>query len=466
MKGRTTVFAIALIIVALLVSFPSVKQGALWWDEAVYLGLADNLYEHQTYDVNAKIHENFRAPLFPLLIASFYALFGHQNIVPYLINPMMTVAIALAIFFTGKRMYDETTGFLASILVITNGQYIFWSSKILSEPLAILLATFVLFGAYKAIGEKNRIYYLLLFPALALAFLTRYPLAALGIAVAFYGLILRRGKILSELKTREFLAGTAGFVAILLPWILFNYRLFGNPIGGALKNLTIVQSFHHSPWIFVTEFFPNLQFLGILAIVGILTGFYRWEKRAILMNCFIIISFAIFMFVLGQKEFRYVIITLPAMAFLASDLLMQADRKLELRGVLAVFAAALIVSLGVHGPYEKAYHDKDLGISLRSAAEYLDGRVNEGESVMTQNYPLFSYLSNAYVVYFPADVWGVNEFIERFNITYVVVDSLNYYPSWSPEYFEKDPRFLREAAFADEISNATVYHYLGQKQDL
>ena len=77
MKHKLTannVFLILLLInIGFMVYFYNVNQG-YWWDEAVYLGLAQNLNEGRGYWINVEGQEAFRPPLLPYLTAGLFSM--------------------------------------------------------------------------------------------------------------------------------------------------------------------------------------------------------------------------------------------------------------------------------------------------------------------------------------------------------------------------------------------------------
>jgi len=135
-KSNKTSLALLIILIisgSTLFYFFNINKG-LWWDEAVYLGLAKNLFERKGYFINFN-QETFRPPLFPVLISILWYFFGiSENIVRFFIVIVSILSIFLTYLLT-KEIFGEEEALWASLFLATSHMFLFYSLKILTESL-------------------------------------------------------------------------------------------------------------------------------------------------------------------------------------------------------------------------------------------------------------------------------------------------------------------------------------------
>ena len=145
------ILAVATVIPGLY--FYNVNQG-YWWDEAVYLGLARNLYEGNGYFVNMN-QDSFRPPFFPALTAGMWWAFGFSEPLVKALPPLFLMLSGIVMYFFGKKLYGMEAGIWASLMLVTSHMFLFYGQKFLTETLFVFLSLMMLYTLYTGMEEKK-----------------------------------------------------------------------------------------------------------------------------------------------------------------------------------------------------------------------------------------------------------------------------------------------------------------------
>ncbi len=246
---------IALPLLGTLALLP-LNQG-LWWDEAVYLGLADGLAQGR-YSLDPVFPaDSFRPPLFPLFLLPF------RN--PLLARLAVLGTALLAIAATallaerlrkgtnpgllGERSSGSHAGLWAAALLATASSFVFFSSKALTEPLFIALTALSIIAVHRA-ASGGRVAWLF-FAGL---------LAGLAVLARYFGLLLVLAELLLLLRWRwNPLPWLIGAALLIVPWILLTVPIYGLPFGAIGANLKV----------YATVANPDVPAQGLASVLGL-----------------------------------------------------------------------------------------------------------------------------------------------------------------------------------------------------
>ncbi len=408
----------------------------LWWDEAVYLGLGRNLFDnHYTLEPGVPL-ESFRPPMLPVITSSFY----WSPLLARSLVAVMSLVAVLAVYFLGKELFGEKEGLIAALFTGTSYLFVFYSSKLMTEPLFIILfsLSLILFSRWSKSGEGRDI--LACGMLTGAAFMTRYLAYVLILAYLAYLLhpIIRKEK--PDLKaTGGFLLG---IIASLLPWFLVGYIYYGNPVGGFITNFNI-WSFSFSQTLL-----EGLQMLGssfgyiwIFLAFGLYTIYRVERKRTGPVWTMLIVIVISILFFLGSshKEARYLLSFFPAYVIIAAMGARRALRKGTLVKAAVVVAIAAVSIATMFLAFQYAWADRHSGAPLYQASLFLANSTAPGDSILTQSYP-YVYLAGRKAVpycdnYVVNDAWEacqaqiiartwdpsqVEPLLEKHNITYIL----------------------------------------------
>jgi 4-amino-4-deoxy-L-arabinose transferase-like glycosyltransferase len=167
---------------------------------------------------------SFFEPLYPLLSAGLYMLFGDRFFFWRLVHVIMSTALVYLIYDIGKRAFrDERVGTIAGFYTAVYPHFIFYAWILMAEGFLLLLLALGMW-AYVRMLETPRWTWA---AAMGLAFggfvLTR------SFLIAFFPLMLILVVVFIKDRNRWVLAGIslAVFILTLLPWMVRNYALQG-----------------------------------------------------------------------------------------------------------------------------------------------------------------------------------------------------------------------------------------------
>lgn len=434
---------LSLILVSLFAKFIFVflNQG-LWWDEAVYLGLGENILKGY-YSLNPdKPVETFRPPLFPLLISAI----SSDILVTRIIVVLISIFSVAAVYLLSKELFGKEVALWTSLFLSANHLFIFFSTKTLTEPLFISLISISLLFLLR--GEKPA-HSLISGIFAGLAFLTRY-LGTILIASCFlYFLFLFLRRKGMKKIAKEFTSFLAGVLVVLFPWLLLSYNYYGNIFGAYFTNLV---EYSGSPASSLFEHFNGiLEIFGLqIAFVGL--GFYVVTKqmkqkveasKLLLLAVFLLpIIFVLLSF---HVEPRYLLSYLPVYAIFFGIAL---KREFKYIGKILKPIALVLCFFSVLLGFLMAWNDRLAASGLVEGSLYLRGITNEKDVVMSESYPYIYYLSERKAIKFPLNPEDVMEVVKNNHIKYVLLykfESGN--PAYTTNYFENNTNFERVKSF-------------------
>ena len=205
-------------------------QVILQFDAHLYHQLASTLIESHRFAYSSTgPPEALRTPLYPLLIAGFYLLFGHKPWIVLLVQILIDTLSCFLLLLTLSRLFDQRVALISSLFYALDPFLISHSSKLLSDVLFIflLVAAFYLFSV--AITAKSHRTALLSYGIsslfMGIATLVRpisqyIPL----ILVVFFFIYYRRLKDIIKYSILCLFV----FVLMLSPWFIRNYNTFGS----------------------------------------------------------------------------------------------------------------------------------------------------------------------------------------------------------------------------------------------
>ncbi|MBC8205410.1 MAG: glycosyltransferase family 39 protein, partial [FCB group bacterium] len=165
---------------------------------------------------------SFFEPLYPMLSAAMYWLFGDRLLFHRLMLAVMSSATCFFVFGIGRRLFNETTGYIAALICACYPYFIFYTVILMSETILIFFLAVSVYYFVRLRDEPSLIFAMLFGIALGLTFLTRS--IVLGLIPVFILLLWLEG-----LKSRFVLSilALAAFVMTISPWIIRNYNLHG-----------------------------------------------------------------------------------------------------------------------------------------------------------------------------------------------------------------------------------------------
>ena len=352
------------------------KTQPVWWDEADYLNIARYwAFGQPDWQVNP-----LRPLFFPAVLALFLKL-GAQEAILRLISLFASVFSIALTYKIGKELYSHKIGIFAAIMFGVFWSFLFFSFRILVDPLVtmlFLLSAYLFWIGYEQ-GNKKALW--LVGPAFALSFLTKFSGTTLIFIFIMFLLLTR---FLKFLKNKNLWISVLGGIITTIPFFVFEYLKFGSPLAfytAAIVERNVQPTFwqNFSPYLNGLLLIKPVFF--ILFIIGLATSYKLFIGLDLLINgektlhadLFLLLWFLIGLFSLGWfgvnpsigLEERYMFIIYPAMfVFAAKGLGALSDFITKYRKHAAI---TVILILLAFGSYENLTHaDKVIKFKIDS----------------------------------------------------------------------------------------------------
>jgi 4-amino-4-deoxy-L-arabinose transferase-like glycosyltransferase len=159
-----------------------------------------------------------RGPLFPLLLAASFWLFGLSPWSAFWIVRIFSILNPLAIYFIGKKFYGRWIGFAASLLVLSSFSLNYWSYRHLDAawPFFVLLSIFTLYLAFE---KSSIIHFSISAVLISLAYLIKQA------PILLFPLPFLLWVIIGDFRNKKNFKGVVIFLlvifTILTPWIYY-----------------------------------------------------------------------------------------------------------------------------------------------------------------------------------------------------------------------------------------------------
>jgi hypothetical protein len=240
------------ITIAFWVAVTVVAAGALWlrleyiWTarDGKALG-GDGFYYHATANLVADGHgfvnpftyifegrfeqSAEHPPLYSFYLAAFSWL-GFTSIHDHLIaSALLGTATVVIGALAGREIGGRVLGVLAAVLLAIYPNVWRHDGMVMSESAAIFTTVLTIWLAYRFWWHPSIKRAALLGVAVALAAMARSELALLAVLVVLPLVLWQRDRPPKQ-RGRWLVAAAAGFLALLVPWLAFNYARFGRPV--------------------------------------------------------------------------------------------------------------------------------------------------------------------------------------------------------------------------------------------
>lgn len=320
-------FLIFFFILALILGFTITQSGVgISPDSIGYISTGENLYHgngfYTIYDNRNNVSNDYenkvmlspytaQPPLYPILIAILMH-FGIDSEQSAQLIPILSFAFLMfPIFFIGRILGGNITGYLSCITCLFFTPLLLITSFAWTEMLFILLSALSIFYLIKYNEEFKNINLYIAGIFTSFAILTKY----IGIILLFIGLVVIIYKNKDQIKKIMFNTVIFGFLSSF-PISLWFYRniIITSNFSGADRgksNETLIIIIEKTTHILLNDF--NFIFFLFISILLILLFFYSFKNKEFILKYFkknyIILSYI----------FSYIVILLSIKSFWAFD---------------------------------------------------------------------------------------------------------------------------------------------------
>ena len=467
--------------------FDSVRNRRLMGDDILYVNVADNLREGDgltsdilmyrqilTYgppygapyryeewdDVSHPIHNV--GPIQPLFLAAVYGITSAHPpswyFVAVVANTIVTMLVIVTFYLFARRLFNRDTACMATIAAAMLTSVFWYSMEAAPFPLLLLFIMLTFNVATRASTAKG---WIAVGALAALAHLT-HPLALLLIL----SLILWRW---SEKRFKDSMLLVASYLAVMMPWMVWNQISFGDftlgtgiPLysilglfginAGSVETATTFSTYSgylNSLWFIPAELMRTYHTVYLLPLLLFsVFGFIRYRAKKILVPQFIFFVLSLISYVgIAFSTFRVAVETrylVPAFLLLlplsiygfirfASIIFNQV--KIHSHATVAYLAcASIVLPLLIAMPASLSTMTKDLNTQYESHAEtaefvhfheWLREQNAPEEAVVLTNDPYTTYLASGlkslHVQTEEADLELLTWLVDRYDAYYIVV---------------------------------------------
>lgn len=328
---RYNLALIAVIIFAFAIRlyyFIVTKDQTLWWDEAEYMSTAKHWAFGLPYDLNPQ-----RPPLFQLAAAALLYLGLSELTAKFLLVLVPSMFLVFIIYLLGKEMFDKRIGLFAALGSTLVWSSLFWTERFQPDFISVSFQVLSVLFFWKLFKEPKKRYAIYAGAFTALAFYFKISALLVPLAVLIFVLFKDGWKFVYK---KEYWISFASFIAALVPFMIWQYINFGNPLAFAPSYIggTGIGQGWALGWMTLKYFydFPKILFfllflagLGI-ALVNIVFSFdfmlKNKEKRldARLFSIIILATITLFyiFYIRGFIEDRWVFLMIPFILYFSS----------------------------------------------------------------------------------------------------------------------------------------------------
>lgn len=350
------------------------KEQGIWWDASIYLGMGHYIYSLGSVG----IWEPIRPIAWPLMLGFFWKIGMNDVIMGYILSMAFSIGSALLVYFIGKKLDNEETGFIAALILSFTP--IFFES-IFRNMTELPSAFFALLALFFYLEKKP------FFAGVVagISFLTKFPN---GIVIA----LLVMGA-LCLLRIKDAAKTIAGSMIPIIPYLAFNFIMYGNAVGIFSEADAIVKNagtwlFSGPAYYYLVEILKQNP-LYLLSLAGI----YALARQKKYIVTAIAIAFFAYFSIHIHKEIRFAVLMLPYFAVLAA---MGIKSILKQKWAFWAIAAITLAVFVTHLPTEY-----ETGSAYEGYVKYLEGKEVNGE-VLTMHPAVNLYSAKAAIpMYYP-----------------------------------------------------------------
>jgi hypothetical protein len=443
---------------------------SLMFDEAGYATMGRTLALEHYYGVDVLgTPESYRPPLFPMMIAASFLLFGVSYTMAKVPVILSALALLATVYVLVRKIWGRRTALFAAAMIGAIPLTLNYVVNVLADVPSALFYTLTMLCLYLGIDKRRGAYFYLAWVCFGLTSLVRYnSVLVLPSLAVFVALELALGTLKSAdlIRDRAFLLSPLAALLVGLPYLVYLQVTFGDAFIGVRQTAgALAEEWGRGEWhYYLTHAADLLTEPGcVLVAGGIAWVLYRRDRFGRYLLVWIAVPLVYFSFQ-PLKDSRLVITIGPPLAMLAAHLACDIwetpllSRSKASKWLRLLVPAALVV-LMFHDGYGEARHRfqsvRAVGYpSLQEAGQWFQEFTAEDAIIMTASQPGHHWYSYRGTVSYPTDI---EQFIAvAREADYVVLDDYerkqpSYVPHLFAEAFLTESGALRHASDRDAI---------------
>lgn len=479
-KKNWGILVILLFAVAIRIYyFILTKSQPVWYDEGVYLNMAQRFAFGTTYEFGP-----VRQVFFPFIISLFYKL-ASSEFLPRLFMLILSVFSVYGIYLLGKEVFNKKVGLIASFFMSIFYLNLFYTYRLLVDLPSL---TFFIFSAYfffKYIKTKKNSH--LYEFALMIGIGALFKLSTAFILIAcFLFLLFTEG--FKFIKRKEIWIAAVIFCLVLLPYIIFGYSEFGGFVLTKASAHVAPENYFNGfvlLWNYLTAFpgYFTYIFFGII-LMGLVYSLYRpvlysnklkeeGDTKSLLYLFLIFIIPLIFTsFMVNHNEDRYIITCFASAIILGGFVLSEIYNSFK--GKIKIVVLILIILLLGFVAFQQlkiadsliknkldSYEEvKAAGLWLKEYSEVY------GEGIVaTKSQPQIKYYSGLDTINLPPTEAEYEE-LSTNETQYFILSIFENHPEWSYTYPERKNMVPIQAYFTEKNEPLLVIYQVNDGKEI
>ncbi len=261
---------LAALMLLFVLLFVHLGASSLWdLDEGLYAEIARGMHETGNYLTPHFDNEpNFdKPPLTYWTTALFYKMLGVSEFSARMSSAVFGILCVFIVYLLARKIANKRAGLVSALILASNFMFFFASRIGLTDTSLVFFITAGLYWFYIAFTEDRPIYYLPFWISLALGTMVKGPIAVIipGTVIALY----TREKVFRELKKIQFYIGLLLYFAIVMPWHIAMWNLYGSHF---LQSYLVIQMFSWYAQSFQAHGGPLYYYIPVIAL-----GFLPWS---------------------------------------------------------------------------------------------------------------------------------------------------------------------------------------------
>lgn len=334
-KNKKIYFLITIFLIAQFFTISYYKE--VWWDAAVYVGMGKYVYSNG----NSGLWEESRPVVWPLILGFIWKVGLNTILIGRLLEILIGGLCILLTYSICKKLFNEKTALLASILLALSPTFFFFSGIMLTETVS---AFFALTAIYSLISKRHFISGFFFGLSFTTRFLQLFTFISLVLVYSMH----------NKQNVKNFKKIIIGFAITLLPYLILNFTLYNNSIYPFTHQILLTQNsgwFAYQPLSFYFMQLFNENILYLLGFAGMFLMLRNKDTNKKLIAAAFLLLF-IFFNLMKQKEMRFLIILMPYLYILISVSIFYIINKFKnkylrtaIYGIMAISLVFSIISI-------------------------------------------------------------------------------------------------------------------------
>ncbi len=386
------------------------------WDETVYLNLGHDLsinpllyslknstwtdFIPSTDVIYGWPNIGFRAPVLPYTIALFS--FLKLNFFIPVIIPLIGTFNVFLVYVLGKELFNKKIGLYAMILFSLVPINLYTSGKIWSDSVFVFFMLLTFISLWRGFELGNKRFKILFGLFFSLSLLSRYT--AMWFAPIFLIFFLLKYKSLFFLKDKYLWYTVGLFFIILLPWFIYGFIYYDNPIGSFIHGFKAanyyggVQSWNY----FFVNHWRIFSITGVLFIFSFIHLFLKKEylKKEVYLILVWFIFFSAMAIMMPHKEDRYILMVVPVVCLLSGLFI---DKIGKYRNIIFGFICIMLL-ISACNTFKTDYliSIDNTNICFSSGNNFLaETLIGNNSLIMNNQSPIVHYYTGKEIILYP-----------------------------------------------------------------